>query len=224
MSFMYEDRLSGSPLVRTIWRTQSESNGTYTAVADGSWDLLVIRQEGEVRVCIAGPATKAAPIVYKQGMEYLGIRFAIGAFMPHLPQRHILDDLVTLPKATSDSFWLDDSALRVPEYHNVEAFVERLVRGRLLARDAAVHEVVQGDTQALSVRSMQRRFRHATGLTPGSIQQIERARHAADLLGQGITILDAVDHAGYADQPHMTRALKRYVGQTPAQIARMAKP
>ncbi len=31
--------------------------------------------------------------------------------------------------------------------------------------------------------------------------------------------MDAVELAGYADQAHLTRALRRFVGQTPAQIA-----
>jgi len=43
------------------------------------------------------------------------------------------------------------------------------------------------------------------------------------LLHQGTSILDAVYKAGYFDQPHMTRALKRFTGQTPAQIARLSK-
>jgi AraC-like DNA-binding protein len=30
--------------------------------------------------------------------------------------------------------------------------------------------------------------------------------------------LDAARLAGYADQPHLTRSLTRYVGQTPSQI------
>ncbi len=47
-----------------------------------------------------------------------------------------------------------------------------------------------------------------------------RARHARTLLQQGISILDTVEQAGYADQPHLTRSLKRFMGQTPAQILR----
>jgi methylphosphotriester-DNA--protein-cysteine methyltransferase len=43
------------------------------------------------------------------------------------------------------------------------------------------------------------------------------------LLRQGASILDTVYQAGYFDQPHLTRALKRFTGQTPAQIARLAK-
>ncbi len=33
-----------------------------------------------------------------------------------------------------------------------------------------------------------------------------------------MSILDTVERAGYFDQPHLTRSLKRFIGQTPAQI------
>lgn len=39
------------------------------------------------------------------------------------------------------------------------------------------------------------------------------------LLHQGTSILDTVYKAGYYDQSHMTNSLKRFLGQTPAQIA-----
>jgi methylphosphotriester-DNA--protein-cysteine methyltransferase len=58
-------------------------------------------------------------------------------------------------------------------------------------------------------------------LTQGDIRQIERARHAVALLQQGRSILDAVFEAGYSDQPHLTKSLKHFMGQTPAQIIRM---
>jgi methylphosphotriester-DNA--protein-cysteine methyltransferase len=58
-------------------------------------------------------------------------------------------------------------------------------------------------------------------LTQGYIRQIERARHALALLQQGASILDTVHNAGYFDQPHLTRSLKHFMGQTPAQIVRM---
>ena len=50
------------------------------------------------------------------------------------------------------------------------------------------------------------------------IRQIERARYAMTLLCQGTSILDTVYKAGYYDQSHMTNSLKRFLGQTPAQI------
>jgi methylphosphotriester-DNA--protein-cysteine methyltransferase len=66
--------------------------------------------------------------------------------------------------------------------------------------------------------SVQRRFLSATGLTHRAIYQIERARYATLLLKQGVSILDTVLAAGFADQPHMTRSFKRLIGQTPAQV------
>jgi len=84
--------------------------------------------------------------------------------------------------------------------------------------------VLRGEPQELSPRSIQRRFLHATGLTQGSIRQIERARYATTLLQQGVSILDAVMRAGYADQPHLTRSLKCFIGKTPDQIIRKTEP
>jgi methylphosphotriester-DNA--protein-cysteine methyltransferase len=60
----------------------------------------------------------------------------------------------------------------------------------------------------------------ATGLTHKTIQQIERARSAVSLLEQGTPISDAALELGYFDQAHLTNSLKRFVGKTPAQIAR----
>ena len=79
---------------------------------------------------------------------------------------------------------------------------------------------VGGKMQGLSLRSVQRRFLYVTGLTYKSIQQIERARHVSSLLQSGVPIPDAAFQAGYFDQPHLTRSLKLFAGQTPAQIVK----
>lgn len=71
---------------------------------------------------------------------------------------------------------------------------------------------------------MRHRFVQAIGLTQVSIRQIERARFAMSLLQQGVSILDVVVQAGYADQSHLTRSLGRFVGQTPAHFAGMHRP
>jgi methylphosphotriester-DNA--protein-cysteine methyltransferase len=78
--------------------------------------------------------------------------------------------------------------------------------------------VRQNQTPYFSSRTVRRRFIQSTGLTPKALQQIERAQQAAALLENGGSILDTVYSAGYADQSHLTRSLKRYYGQTPAQI------
>jgi hypothetical protein len=125
---------------------------------------------------------------------------------------------VTLPAASSRSFWLQGSAWEYPRFENAETFVQRLVEGGLVAVDPCVNDVLRGHRPALTSRTYQRRFLQATGITHNAIRQIERARHATNLLQQGVSILDAAFVAGYYDQPHLSRALNRLIGQTPAQI------
>ena len=75
-----------------------------------------------------------------------------------------------------------------------------------------------------TLRQLQRRFLRATGLTHGTISQIEHVRLAVSLLQQGVSILDTVELAGFADQPHLTRLLKRLISQTPARLTPEANP
>jgi hypothetical protein len=150
--------------------------------------------------------------------EWLGIRFRLGTVMPHLPASTLVDDAVTLPEAGSRSFWLQGSAWQFPDFENADAFVDRLVRDGLLVREPVVAAAMRGGLHDLSLRSVQRRFLQTTGLSQSTVRQIERARQAMALLQQGASILDAVHAAGYYDQPHLTRSLKRFLGQTPAQI------
>jgi transcriptional regulator GlxA family with amidase domain len=81
-----------------------------------------------------------------------------------------------------------------------------------------VKSVLTGSPEDVSTRTVQRRFLQATGITHNAVYQIERARQATLLLKSGLSILDTVEQAGYYDQPHLTRSLKRYIGQTPTQI------
>ena len=72
----------------------------------------------------------------------------------------------------------------------------------------------------VGARSVQRRVAAATGLTQGAIRQIERARQAAILLGEGVAPLDVVHRLGYYDQPHLARSLTRFIGRTATQLQR----
>ena len=70
----------------------------------------------------------------------------------------------------------------------------------------------------LPIRSTQRHFLRATGISHRAVRQIERARYATTLLKRGVSILDTVYEAGYFDQAHLNRAVKTLIGQTPAEI------
>jgi methylphosphotriester-DNA--protein-cysteine methyltransferase len=130
---------------------------------------------------------------------------------------------VNLPGVTGRSFWLQGSAWEYPDFENAETFVTRLLRAGVLARDPAVGAALSGERQALSRRSTQRHFLQATGITHGAYRRIERARYATTLLRRGVPILDTVHQAGYFDQAHLTRSLRRLIGETPARLRERAR-
>ena len=218
MIFTFEERPSNSPFVERIWRAHSERAGSFLSIAASHWEMVVSRQNGKTMLTVRGPETKATPLDCSADGEWLGIRFKLGTVMPHLPASTLVDGAVNLPDAGSRSFWLHCSAWQFPDFENADTFVDRLVRDGLLVRTPVVQAALHDQLKDLSLRTAQRHFLRTTGLTHSAVRQIERARYATTLLRQGLSILDVVYEAGYYDQPHLTRALKHFIGLTPAQI------
>jgi len=219
MIFTIEDRLSDSPFVEKIWRSQTERTGSFSSIAMSSWEMVVSRYQDKTYMTVRGPETRATLLsVTIVGTEFFGIRFKVGTVMPYLPASSLVDEDVNLPDASSKSFWLNGSAWQFPNYDNADTFVDRLARKGLLARDPVTEAALQGELKDLSIRTARRHFLRTTGLSQSTIRQIERARYATVLLREGMSILDVVYEAGYYDQPHLTRSLKYFIGQTPTQI------
>ena len=215
------DRPSPSPFVERVWSCHSERAGRFLAVASSHWEMVVTRLGGRTTVTIHGPETRAREVDCPAQGEWFAIRFRAGTFMPRLPLSRLLDgNDVTLPAASTRSFHLGGDAWELPSFDTAEAFVERLAGAGLVQRDAAVQAALEGDVHALSTRTAQRHFLHATGMSHTALRQIERARFATTLLKGGASIADTVHEAGYFDQAHLTRSLRRLVGITPARIAR----
>jgi transcriptional regulator with XRE-family HTH domain len=221
MLLSFEDRPSDSPFVERLWRSHSQCAGTFLSIAESRFEIAVTRHRGKTFLTLRGPETRATTADCPVDGEWLGIRFRLGTFMPHLPPGELRDRRdVTLPDATRHSFWLNGSAWEYPTIENADTFLARLVRKGVIVRDAAVDAAMRRQPEGLSVRSAQRHFLRATGITRNTVRQIERARHATNLLRHGVSILDAVHDAGYFDQAHLTRSLKYRIGQTPAEIGR----
>jgi hypothetical protein len=218
---VFEDRPSDSPFVERVWRSHSTRAGTFLSVAASHCGLVIGRVRGRAAVTLRGPETRATIADCPGDGEWLGIHFALGTFLPEHPAAMLRDRQDRdLPGATRRTFWLEGTAWEYPDFGNAESLVVRLARAGVIARDPAVGAALSGDWEALSRRSAQRHFLHATGMTHSAYRQIERARYATSLLRQGASIQDVVHQAGYFDQPHLTRSLRRLIGATPAGIQR----
>jgi len=216
--FALEEGSSWSPLVSRTWQARSPADAWFLSVAATHWEMVVTRQGGVARLTVRGPETKATAVPIPQEAEFFGIQFSAGTFMPGLPPGPLVDRAVILPPVTERSFWLGGSAWELPSPDSADVFVDRLVRTGVLVHDPVAAEAVHRDVAGFSTRSLERRVARATGLSRGAARRIRRAERAVDLLSRGVAPSEVARRAGYADQPHLTRSLRRLAGQTPRQI------
>jgi AraC-like DNA-binding protein len=220
----FEDRPSDHPFVEKVWRCHSDRADTFLSVAANSFEIAITRLGGKSFLTLRGPETTASALDCPAEGEWFCVRFKVGTFMPRFLPGSLRDhNDVTLPAATGHSFWLNGSVLEYPNFDNAEIFVKRLAKSGIVLRDPIVDDTLLRRPCKLSLRSGQRHFLRSTGITYNTFRQIERARYATILLREGVSTLDVVSSLGYFDQAHLTRSLRRFIGQTPTQITRGQK-
>ena len=218
--FAIDEWGSDSGFVEKAWRSHSEPEPAFMSIAVSHWQIVVTTQRHGTQLTLRGPETRATVTPIPADAEFFGIVFSLGAFMPAFPLASLVDRAVTLPLATPSSVWLDGSRWDIPTPGNADVFVARLVRQGLIVRDPVVAASLHDDVDGVSTRTLQRRVARATGLTRCTIRQIARAEKAVEALGKGVSPPDAALLLGYADQAHLIRSLKRFIGQTPTQVNR----
>jgi len=214
----FETRRSDSAWVDAVWTCTSERVTTMTSVAGVRWGLVFWERDGRAYAGITGPAMRAGTAPVPEGATFTGIEFAVGTSLRVMPTAALVDGGVELPDTTHRTFRLDGARWETPGPDDAEALVGRLVRDGIVVRDPLVADVLRGHRPAVSGRTIERRFRAATGLTRGAVRQIERARTAAELLAAGDSAADVVAKLDYFDEPHVARALRSYVGRTVRQL------
>jgi hypothetical protein len=221
MFISFVHRSSNSPFIEQVWRSRSVRPGSFYSMAEPNIEIVVSRLEGRAQVILRGPVTQASKVDCPADGEWLGIRLRVGTHLPAVATAQLSDHRsVVLPAADSGRFWLAKRAWEIPTYETAECLVNRLAAARVVAFDGVVERVLEGRKSGVTERSVQRRFAQATGLTQNSLMQIERARNATLLLASGASALDVVHLMGFFDQPHLIRALRRWVGPTPGSLQR----
>lgn len=221
MTIVFEERLSDSPYIEMVTHGYTVGGGSTIRPAEINWHMVFTRHDGRMHPLFVGPLTSSGVVEYGGEAEILWIKFKLGVFIPQLPTREFLDTQTLLPEASTKTFWLNSMSWQFPDFENVDTFVDHLARREALVSDPVINAVLQGHPHDLSPRTVRHRFLHATGLPQNHIFQFERAKQAVALLERGTSILDTVYEVGYYDQPHLTRALKQWIGYTPAQIVEM---
>jgi len=217
---VYEQRASESALANCMWRARATRDGNFTDPASERWSLNFVRQQnGIMTVEIYGPSTSPRVLNWRKGETYWGIDFNAYVLMPGFNKEQITGVHLTLP-VTDGEFEIGVHRIKVADYEHLEQLVDGMQTAGVLTESSLVHRVLAGKTSGTSERNRQRQVRRVTGLSQKQILQVRRARYAEELLRDGYLPAEVAQLAGYADQPHMTRAIKQTMGKTPGQIVR----
>ena len=207
----------------TLWRVVSDKP-EHRILPDGVMDLVWC----DGKFIFAGPDTTAVSVQVLPGSATWGLRLAPGVAhallgIPTLEvrgERVALDELVTLPPSIVDSAYeapataltsLAESlwarAAVGPAELRLATSLERATRnGHSVSAIAEAH--------FLSERSLRRLSGDLFGYGPKTLASIHRFRRALRLARAGVSFSETAARAGYADQAHLSREVKRFTGAT----------
>lgn len=204
--------------MRTVWRAEVDEPGTYPQTGSEYWGISFIRRpDGSYGAELDGPRMHSTVVAGHLGEHYWGVELAAYVVLRGVPKQAVLGATVPLPVVDGE---VELSGFRapVPGWAELEAWVDHLAACGALLVDGEVRRALAGDRAGASERTWQRRYRRTVGLTSQQVEQLHRAEHAYVLLQQGVAPAEAAVEAGFADQPHLTRALRLIQGRTPAAI------
>jgi len=231
--------------IETAWLSLAGQVRAYRVLPDGRCDIILrfCASAGPIKhisVVVTGPTAAYYDVPIQPGMGFAGIRLRPGFF------QHVLG---FKPVALRDKTLVDDAAILAcpplatlcTETDTPEALPDRLiafVRSRIGQAHALLPEQTRrilsafhassgrlpvqdiAQMHGLSARTVQRIVLDATGLPPKSYARILQFHRAMRLLrDHRLRPSEAALEAGYADQAHMTHALRRFGGLSPARLA-----
>jgi hypothetical protein len=207
--------------VERVWRSRSAQGGSFYSMAEPNIEIVVARVGGPAQVILRGPVTRASRVECPAGGEWLGIRLRVGTHLPAVATAQLSDHRsVLLPTDGLGGFGLAKRVWEIPTFETAEDLVSGLAAAGVIAFESVVQRAFEGRRPDVADRSLQRRVLRATGLTREALRQIERTRKAALHLASGMAPLDVVCLMDFFDQPHLTRAVRRWVGPTPGGLVR----
>jgi AraC-like DNA-binding protein len=218
--FPFENYAAEVDVVERVWRTRSVEDPTFISVAVPHWEMVFVRGDRAPRVFVRGPETRATLSEIPRDSEFVGVQFRVGVFAPNLPLACLVDRAVELRATSPTTVWLDGRNWEIPTFDNISIFLRRLRTSGLVVQDGLVEDAMVRSALEVSERTVQRRILRATGLSYGAIRQMRRAERVGELLQSGVSILDIVEIEGYADQAHLTRSIRRFLGVTPRELQR----
>jgi len=189
------------------WHFRAASRETALVFPDGCRDVLVVRPpDAPPHVVLTTFDFSPRHAVMMPGTEISGYRLRPGASVSHKVLAAVAADTGRATTILGDA---------LAEWGALDDAIVALTRP-----GASVAGVAR--ESGMSLRSLQRRFQDRHLPPPEFWRLLARARRAVALLPTPAPLAEIAAECGFSDQAHMTRALKRWFGHSPAQLRRDA--
>ncbi|MGW2825960.1 helix-turn-helix domain-containing protein [Streptomyces sp. NPDC001443] len=221
---MYAERRSSLLSGAVVWNLVPSASRARPVLPDGCMDLLWT----EGRLLVAGPDTRphrpeGAPARWA-GVRFfpgtapalLGVpahelrdrRVGLDDLWPAAPVRRLCErvDAAADPAAALEEIAWERAGTTDPPDPVTASLVAALAAGRSVAATA--------DDLGLGVRLLHRRSLAAFGYGPKTLSRILRLQRALALARDGVPQAGTAVRAGYADQAHLARDVRRLTGTT----------
>ena len=227
--------------VECYWTMSGDDVGAHRVLPDGCMDMLFDLAAPRPRgaATLVGTMTTALVVPAAPRVRYVGVRFRPGeAFaMVGVPAGEVTDaalpledalgaiarslaDEVAAAKDDGARFAALDRRLGALRARAADARVRRVV-GRIFGSPAEARVAWLAREVGASERHLERIFRERVGVGPKELARVARLRALVALADRAPAPWSALAlEAGYADQAHMIREVKRMTGLTPSALAR----
>jgi AraC-like DNA-binding protein len=230
--------------VEAVWTSVSDRAGSYRVLPDGRCDIIVRFDAGQkpitdIAVVITGPLTRFYDVAIEPGMGFVGVRIRPGCFEKVLgfepadmANSNLIgpDALAACPALKTLCAPAQDQAELVAR---VTDFVRQRVADSRLKLTPLCRSVISAfhasggrlrisevaEMHNISERTVQRLVVKATGLTPKAFAAVLQFHRALRLLrDHHLSPAGAALEAGFSDQAHMSRVIRRMGGFSPARL------
>ncbi|HSW66746.1 MAG TPA: helix-turn-helix domain-containing protein [Bacillota bacterium] len=215
---VWRERTPELESVASVWAIRAAVMMQRVVPADPCISIILVQSDASAEVIIRGPETAPRREILLPGYTWIGIRLRPGVQLKNFPAQQLTDSFRILPADSNGQFQFDGTLLQFPSFSNAEQLIKRMqdlgcISGKALNSQESPQKV-------MSSKSYSRFVKRSTGLSPYKLHQLQRISEALRLLRQGMAAVTVASELGFADQAHLTRAAKQFLGYTPKELLR----
>jgi len=204
--------------ITSVWAIRAAVMMQRIVPADPCVSIILVQSDASAEVIIRGPETAPRSEILLPGYTWIGIRLHPGVQLKDFPTRQLTDSFRILPADSNGQFQFEGTLLQFPSFSNAQELIKQMhdlgyISGKALNSQESPQKV-------MSSKSYSRFVKRSTGLAPYKLYQLQRMSEALRLLRQGTPAVTVASELGFADQAHLTRAAKQFLGYTPNELVR----